>query len=600
MLFPDASPSREQVYDELADALGSAKTRIYVDASLLIHSYEISLSARDELLDVLDAFGDRVAVPLWAAQETWQFMRGRISRRPLEAPAQRLRLELERFRGEALRYVDDDTVSDLTKDGYQAQLDAANEAYGQMMDMVSNYQPKTDVTTSKVAPFLESRRLQSDLSTILDRISRVGALRAAHGIPPGFADVSQTSGEEGEEPAPPAAKGRGKLKNAYGDLIFWFEALADCKARAAEHLIIITRDVTKGDWVYTPDKVRDEQGRVQENSALTLPAPLLVSEAHSECPELKQLHVVSLEMFAYVIQARMRLNAPNLAAALQAGADRKRRKGSSKAQDRLERPGASQVGPSAPTQNEAVTFDGSDLAYDFTDGDPIDELLADLAVETWSAQNDAAQALETLLPTASRAQLIQIGRSLVAASNGGAIGPLELLDRTFSQTNANYRSMMMVGVLAGIYIAEDGELKKPEASARLAEIVFGLEGQPDLEAAYDAVIGRLAAQRRGYLALPTDHPDSIPLLIELEGDRLLSVTASGVAILEQGAPASRVLRRSTLDPVATVGELVIEIAQEFAVPPRLLVSNILLSNRITIPENLGFVGWGPNTGLLLR
>lgn len=44
MLFSDVSPSREQVFSELADALVSKNTRIYLDASLLI---------RRERLDVI-------------------------------------------------------------------------------------------------------------------------------------------------------------------------------------------------------------------------------------------------------------------------------------------------------------------------------------------------------------------------------------------------------------------------------------------------------------------------------------------------------------------------------------------------------------------
>ena len=127
MLFPDISPSRDQVLTSLAGALAEKNSRIYLDASLLIHTYEISLAARDELLGALETFDDRVAVPLWAARETWDFMREKISPRPLEAPAARIKDEIDRFRREALRYVDDDTLADLTKEEYQAKLDEASK-----------------------------------------------------------------------------------------------------------------------------------------------------------------------------------------------------------------------------------------------------------------------------------------------------------------------------------------------------------------------------------------------------------------------------------------------------------------------------------------
>ena len=169
MLFPDIAPAREEVFASLSDALVNKKTRIYLDASFLIHTYEISLAARDELFNALDGFGDRIGVPLWAAKETWDFMRSRIARRPLESPASRLRRDLDRFRAEALRYVDDETVSELSKEEYQRQLDAALKAVRELAERVAKYEPKADVTTARLMPFIEARRLNSDLVGILAR-----------------------------------------------------------------------------------------------------------------------------------------------------------------------------------------------------------------------------------------------------------------------------------------------------------------------------------------------------------------------------------------------------------------------------------------------
>ena len=134
----------------------------------MIPSYEISPAARDELIEALEGFGDKVVVPLWAARETWDFMRGRISVKPLVFAAVRIKGELEKFRSEALRYVDDDTVAELIKEQFQAQLDAAAGVYSALINQVANIQPKSDVTTSKLAPFIERRRLKSDLSPIVD------------------------------------------------------------------------------------------------------------------------------------------------------------------------------------------------------------------------------------------------------------------------------------------------------------------------------------------------------------------------------------------------------------------------------------------------
>ncbi len=266
MLFPDVTPSREEVFAGLADALANEKTRIYLDASLLIHTYEISLAARDELFGALESFNDRVGVPIWAARETWEFMRGKISPRPLQAPVARLKKELDRFRAEALRYVDDETLSDLSKDEYQTQLDDASRTLRNLSNRVASYEPKSDVTTARLMPFIESRRLNSDLVPILESVSRTAAARASHMMPPGFRDSPGILDDDQDERG--FTKIKGKQRNPHGDLIIWLEALEDCLQKNAEYLIVITRDITKGDWVYVPAKVRDEQGRPQLNSVV--------------------------------------------------------------------------------------------------------------------------------------------------------------------------------------------------------------------------------------------------------------------------------------------------------------------------------------------
>ncbi len=595
MLFSDVGPSRDKIYDTLAQALSGDSARVYVDASLLIHSYEISPAARDELLAALEGFGDKVVVPLWAARETWDFMRGRISGKPLVAAATRVKGELDKFRSEALRYVDDDTVAELTKEQFQARLDEAAGNYRELINQVANFQPKSDVTTSKLAPFIEQRRLKSDLSPIVERVSRVGVFRASHGIPPGFADVPTANGDpDTAEERPQLPRGKGKQKNAHGDLIVWFEALADCKVANVEHLVILTRDVKKGDWVYAPDKLQDEAGSglQQNNGGVTLPSPLLVSEAMSECPNLQHLHVVSLEMLANVLQRTLRIQVPSLAAAIQASPDRPNRRGAGGES----RPGTG----AAPDQADRAAFESSDMIYELQAGDPIDELLGTLAIETWDSQNEAALQLEPLLPSANRSQLMHIGRSLVAAANESALDPAEVLARALAEQDAGYRPMLLVGMLAAVYVEDNGEPKKPKAAAAVASLLYEHEADAALADAYDAILNRLAAQKNAYLALPRDHAAAIPLIITAEGQVLRSVTAFNTALLEEDAPASRRLRRSNPNVKVTVAELVAEIAREFVVPAAMLQANMLEDSVLQIPESLGFVAWGPNTGSFLR
>ena len=595
MLFPDISPSREQAFAELAEALVGKSTRIYLDASLLIRAYEVSLAARDELLEALESFGDRLAVPLWAARETWEFMRGRISPRPLQAPTARLRKELDRFRSEALRYVDDDTLSDLSKAEYQAQLDTALKGVRDLARRVASHEPKSDTTTARLMPFIEAHRLNSDIDSILETVGRTAATRIIHSIPPGFADSQGAVGDDNDELPRPK---KGKQINPHGDLIIWFETLQDCAAKGVEQLVIITRDTTKGDWVYVPAKVRDEQGRPQENAGqVTMPSPLLVHEALRSCPRLRRLHVVSLEMFAHVLQRNLRVAVPNLAAALQAG-DEEPRRGSINTTEFSE--GA--VGHVADEAGDEPTFGSADMTYDFPRGDEIDELLRSLSVEGWRVQNQAVRQIEPLLGKASRDQLVQIGRGLAGAANDGALEPIDLIRRVFGNTNLSrsVRSGILIGVLAQIYVAESGEPKKPKAHPDLISLIYDHERDAQLESAYTAVLKRLTAQRRTYLGLPTDHVSPVPLEVTLEGKRIRAVKAFGNHLLEEDAPATRALRLMGQEAFLTADELLAELSREFVVPVGILSSDIAGAMQLQLPENIGYVPWGPNTGAVLR
>src|SRR5687768_8235781 len=100
MLFPDLSPSREECIAAVSDALQSDGGRIYLDASVLIHCYEMSALASDDLLSSLERYEERVGVPVWAARETWDYLNTRPTKKPLMGPADRLQKDLARFQTE--------------------------------------------------------------------------------------------------------------------------------------------------------------------------------------------------------------------------------------------------------------------------------------------------------------------------------------------------------------------------------------------------------------------------------------------------------------------------------------------------------------------
>jgi hypothetical protein len=50
----------------------------------------------------------------------------------------------------------------------------------------------------------------------------------------------------------------------------------------------------------------------------------------------------------------------------------------------------------------------------------------------------------------------------------------------------------------------------------------------------------------------------------------------------------------------TADELLAELSREFVVPVGILSSDIAGAMQLQLPENIGYVPWGPNTGAVLR
>lgn len=593
MLFPSPSPSLEASTRRIADALQADGGRIYLDANVLIHCYEMSAGASEDLLKTLERYGERVGVPIWAARETWDFITKRSKRRPLEALAARIKRDFAVFRRETTRYIDDNALREQSKDEYQRDLGDALDSVAEKINLVAPHEPKIDQTTDRVLPFVEARRLPSLLRPILDEVARTAGFRAAHRIPPGFADAPTTVGDESDAETD-RPKGKGKTVNPNGDLIIWQEILADCVRNTAEHLIIVTKE-QKDDWVYLPKKVKDDQGRLQNNgTGIMLPQPLLVQEAQEMCPSLETVSIVSVELLAAIWTAQG-FDVARLAAALQSEGDDGDRE-----QEEEDAPPRRADG--AAEEAYTAVFRSADLNFEPTDDDELGRLILGLGVEGWRSQNQAVRRLVPQLGNLDRDQRIYVGRELASAALAGAVEPAELLDRVLADTNLSHalRADLLIGALAQTYIDDAGEPKKPAASRAVADTLFRQQGNPELTDAFAAVLQRLGALTREYLSLPSGVETAIPLEIALQSGQLVNVTTGDVPLLEADAPPSRALQRSGNDAVMTVGELLDILAKEFVVPASSFTTDLSSDTKITVPETLGFVVWGPKTGNYLR
>lgn len=606
-MFPDVVPSREDWLEGLATALRSDKLSVYLDASLLIQCYEISPAAGAELLQALEGLSPGVHVPVWAAQETWEYIRSRTVKKPLDATHRELKKAVENIQRDARRFVDDDTLPDLSKTEYQAQLDNAAKTLVDISGQVAPHEPKADRTTDRLLPFIEQNRLNSDLNSVLAEMAALAPLRFSHKIPPGFGDGAppEPSEEDGDDQSLTIAarKGRGKKRNLYGDLINWLEILRDVRGGDAEHLLILTKDLSKGDWVYVPTKVRNHLGKPEKNegTVITIPQPLLVHEADNACPTLKSVNIISAATFAQVLITRLKRPMPYLAAALQAvdesDAGPMTDSIAAEALTRISVP------KGAVSAEEPLSFGSADMTPDLADETPVAELLRSLSFDDWRTQNQAILTLEPLLPTADRRTLMQTGRSVANAINAGARDPFEFVQRAFaasSPLSLNQRSHLLIGILAEIYINEEGEPKKPVATEELAGFVYKQGSHQDYKPAYVQVMRRLETQRAKYLALPDEARRKIEIQLIEERNVLRSARVGDVEILEEQSPESRRINQLGRDTEFEVSKLIAEFAREFVVPPPWLEVQAKRNSIILVPEHLGYVVWGPQTGTLIR
>lgn len=594
MMLPDIVPSRSESQRRMLEALTSDSTRLYVDASVLIHCYEMSRSASEELLAALEAFGARVRVPVWSAKETWDHTRGLRSRRPLGKLSGALTSQLARFRSESLRYVDERSFEDLSVEQFINEMDAFVSAGDTLARRTERLEPGHDDANARLLPFIADHSIPSEMVAIYEEVQRTGEQRYAHEVPPGFKDGGTKTPQPGEDDD--VEQPKGKKRNRFGDLIMWLEALQDCTREGCAQLVVLTRDNTKGDWVYNPERVRDDDGRLQQNGGvLTLPLPLLVQEALTRCPTLTDVHVISLEMFTQLVRSGLGARVSNLVRALQSGGAPRR---PPRPADRPQRP---PLGQGAVAE---VSFGSGDMMFEPVDAgaSPIWRQVSGLRAEGWTAQNEAAAALAPLMPQATPDEAKQVGRAVVVATGEGALGPLELVQQLLGDAtiSAEVRANLLVGMLGEIYFDEQGEPTKPVAHPEVVGVVYDHAADPETRRAYEVTVGApLEPLRRLYLALPGE-ARKMRVEVQLAGSVLRGLQVEGRELLELDAPVSRQIVPGGRGASMSVTELLKAVAAEFIVPPSDLEVDGPTSFELELPERIGFIEWGPEVGEQLR
>ena len=211
-----------------------------VDANVLLNFYRYSPSARDALVSLLDALGDRVWVSHQAGREFWRNRMSALDERSaatnqlleqlgksgstidaaIVAWAKRTAAAAETVAG--LRRGIEDAISG-------ARVGVENET---AEEVAFAYDPSNDPNVTALGRILEGR-----VGEALDQAEHAKALaegerRCQEGIPPGFRDAEKSEGTSADGGA--------------GDYLVWYQSLKEAKARALP-LVILTGD-EKDDW----------------------------------------------------------------------------------------------------------------------------------------------------------------------------------------------------------------------------------------------------------------------------------------------------------------------------------------------------------------
>jgi hypothetical protein len=250
-----------QTDQDIALALQSGL--LSLDANVLLNFYRYSPKAREALVEVLGAAGDRVWVSHQAAREFWRNRCNTIEKR--NEATQQVRAALDKSKRSLLDAVDSwakqtavsGEVKQQVRDMLANGLEKASDIIGEETASAGSisYSPDSDSVLETLQALLAANVGAPLDPTEHDAAVTEGARRVREGIPPGFRDA-----EKLEDGGPDGAS---------GDYLVWLQSMKEAERRGLP-LVIITGD-EKEDWWW------------RHKSSLLGPRPELVAEFAQRC-----------------------------------------------------------------------------------------------------------------------------------------------------------------------------------------------------------------------------------------------------------------------------------------------------------------------------
>lgn len=225
---------------------------VILDTNTLIWPYRLGRSARDTFVSWLSelATNNRLVIPSWVAFEFHRHSTAGNQSvfRPFADVANKFLETAQQLQKFAPLLADDMGVKSFGYSSGQDFLKKFSLTLSEATKIAHHIKKMNDDrkdADAQIRNLLASNALNSNIHQLLRRCEKEAPLRQLHGLGPGTKDLA-------------------KPENSYGDLIIWFEILQHSQANNGRSYLIVTNDV-KTDWNYPPPKIRNIQGREENN-----------------------------------------------------------------------------------------------------------------------------------------------------------------------------------------------------------------------------------------------------------------------------------------------------------------------------------------------
>ncbi|WP_137822155.1 PIN-like domain-containing protein [Pseudomonas sp. D(2018)] len=205
-----------------------------LDANILLNLYRYSDATRSALVDVLEAYGDRLWVPNRAAEE---FLNNRLDvidqqKKKYDSTisdVERLRRELDNSRQHPFVSMEVLSQCYAAFDALVGELSINREVHSERV--------VDDDIKSLIVKLLDGKVGEPYEKSVLEQILEEGAARYKQKIPPGYSDFKVKSGD---------AEVFSERCRPFGDLIVWKQIIG--KAKAESRAVVLITDDGKEDW----------------------------------------------------------------------------------------------------------------------------------------------------------------------------------------------------------------------------------------------------------------------------------------------------------------------------------------------------------------